>query len=297
MNQALKCRYTGAEDVEVIYEGPMRSGGADSGFEEGFRILRSPSSDLVWLDPFPPQLDEYYESKSYWSEHHGGSVDIEKLRRKLYHEQLRWLNEVTPEAMRGKCVADFGCGSGIFFDLIAGVAKRRVGIDLASYFKPFLEAQGHEFVAFDEDLGENWVDVALCFDTLEHTPEPWKFLKTVHRTVKPSGDLYIGLPNQDDFLKQLVPAYLPFFYHRSHLWYFTGKALSRLVVDAGFEVRSIRYVHKYDLMNMIAWARDGRGIGKVGCDLFDVHAETAFRDSLERMGIASHVLVHATKID
>ncbi len=295
INSIPACRYTGATDVEVLYDGPIRSGGAGSTCETGYRVISCRSSGLVWLDPFPANLESYYMGDSYWSEHHDGKVDIELLRRKLYHEQLRWLEEVRPESLRGKVVADFGCGSGIFFDLIGGVAARRVGIDLAAYFKPLLESNGHEFLHFKSDLGKDWLDAAVCFDTLEHTPEPWNFLKTVHQSLKPGGTLFLGVPSNDDFLKQLVPDYLPFFFHRSHLWYFTGTSLKMLFDKAGFRVDEIRHVHKYDLMNMIVWARESKGVGKKGGNIFDRHTEESFRRNIERQGLSSHVMICATK--
>jgi len=291
----LRCPYSGSRNVEVVYEGPIRSGGASSGVEEGFKILTCPDNHLVWLIPFPERLDEYYAGKAYWAEHHDQKVEVSHLRSKLDHEQVIWLNKIGFESFRGKKVIDFGCGAGIFFDFIKGISTERLGVDLTDAFKSHLISEGHEFVLYPALKNEPWADIAVSFDTLEHVPEPWRFLETVFANLKPGGKFYLGVPNFHDFLKLLTPAYLPFFYHKSHLWYFSDSALIPLLERAGFMVETTQSVHKYDLNNMVNWLGNGKGVGKKGSSVFDQPSDDAFISHVERQGIGSHILITAKK--
>jgi len=293
-NNSVGCRLCGSIQLETIYDGPIRSGGAASGYEDGFSVRQCASCGIAFLDPFPVQLKEYYETERYWVNHHG-NTGVAKIQRKLQPEQLRWLSEIGLGCLRGKRVADFGCGAGIFLDLARGIASETLGVDPAEHFRDHLEQSGHQFFQHGDQIDAESVDVAVSFDTIEHLEMPVEFLKSIYRCLRSNGHLYLGVPNQKDFLKQIVPAYLPFFYHKSHLFYFSVDTLVRLFEEAGFRDCRVQFVHKYDLMNLVVWARDSKGQGVKGSDMFDRAMEDSFRANLERQGISSHILVSATK--
>lgn len=288
------CRLCGRPGTFLVYSGPIRAGGAESGVLEGFSILGCAHCGIQFLDPFPQDTQGYYTGKQYWQDHHG-PVDIAKLQTKHGAEQRRWFYEVSAQTLRGQNLVDFGCGAGIFLDMSKGIANETVGVDLALHFQDHLEKSGHRFESDTRQLEDSHFDVAVSFDTLEHVPDPVSFLKEIYRVLKPGGQLFIGVPNQNDLLKRLVPEYLSFFYHLSHLYYFNSQALVLALKDSGFDDIQVAYVHKYDLTNMIVWARDRKGVGTPGSDLFDRYTEESFRSNLERQGIASHLFVRAGK--
>jgi len=290
------CRLCGRASCGVVYDGPIRSGGAQSGAEEGYRVLGCADCGIVFLHPLPPALDEYYSGEDYWTDHHG-PIDLAKLHRRHDPEQVRWFAEVGTRSIRGRRIADFGCGAGIFLDHALGIAAETIGVDASSVFADHLESRGHRFVSGNDRIEPGSIDLAVSFDTLEHVVDPHGFLGSIHRALAPDGVLFIGVPNQHDFLKELVPGYLPFFYHRSHLYYFDQISLARVLGDSGFTVLETRFVHKYDLMNMVVWARDGVGRGRVGSEVFDQRTEDDFRLDVERQGIASHLLIRAKRTE
>jgi SAM-dependent methyltransferase len=278
----------------VAYQGPIRAGGAESGKVEGFSIIGCKQCGVEFLDPFPEDTEAYYSGKQYWEDHHG-PVDIAKLQAKHGPEQRRWFYEVGAQNLRGQRLIDFGCGAGIFLDMARGLADQTAGVDPATHFKQHLEASGHQFLSDSASVSDNSFDVAVSFDTLEHVPDPVDFLKEVRRALKPGGKFFIGVPNQEDFLKTLVRDYLPFFYHLSHVYYFSARSFAFALNEAGFQGIQIGNVHKYDLSNMLIWARDRKGAGSPGSDVFDRYTEENFRSNLERQGIASHLFVSAVK--
>ncbi len=193
-----------------------------------------------------------------------------------------------------KTVVDVGCGAGLFLDHLYGLARRTVGIDPAIFYKDYVEKKHEHFETINQFKGDQ-VDVVTSFDTLEHLSDPEQALREMHRILKPGGRIYIGVPNQRDFLKSICSDYIPFFYHSSHLFYFTGEALSRIMDKAGFHSLTTDYVHKYGMMNFVQWLRHGCSTKEKPKSAFDEVTERNFRSNVEREGISSHILVGALK--
>jgi len=292
----MQCRLCKSKDVETVYSGPIRSGGAESEEKSHYNVKKCQNCSVEFLHPFDDELLEKYEydSEKYW-EKHKGTIDIEDLQDKHDPDQLRWLSEIGVNQFRDKQVADFGCAGGQFLDLLLGVAEQTYGIDPASHFKPYLNETGHEHFRYPSQLATNSIDIGVSFDTLEHIEQPINFLEEINNNLVQDGILYIGVPNQQDFIKKLVPEYNSFFYHDTHLYYHNKNSLIYTLEQANFIVDNVMYVHKYDLMNLIIWARDTSPGGHEQESKFDKYTEENFCNNIEREGTASHILVKAYK--
>ena len=295
MDIVIKCKLCDSKNITTLYNGPIRSGGVESvQYEDEFTVKKCGSCGVAFLYPFPNEIENYYKNGKYWFHHHD-TVNIDKLQKSFDSVQSRRLCEIGMENLREKRIADFGCSAGLFLDLVSGIAAETIGVELAKCFQPYLESNGHRYVQYPEELEAESVDVAVSFDTLEHVDTPKSFLESINRVLIPGGVFFLSVPNQNDFLKKIVPAYLPFFYQRSHLFYFNATTLVNLLEEVGFRKYKVGFVHKYDLMNLVVWARDGKGQGKKGNNLFDRVTEDDFRKNLERQGIASHIFVETWK--
>jgi SAM-dependent methyltransferase len=291
----MKCKICSSKQFDETYSGKIRTGGVNSGFETGYTIYKCHGCEVESLNPVPTRLDAFYESDDYWTKRFKDTDILEKIHNKLQEEQTRWLSEVGLNEVRNKNVADFGAGAGMFLDLVKAYAKSTIGIEPSQHLKDVIKERGHRHFNYSFDVPKNSVDCAVSFDTLEHIEDPILFINDIFTSLTEGGKLYIGVPNQDDFLKKLEPDYLPFFYHKSHLYYYNSKALRTVLTKAGFDVLETRYVHKYDIMNMVYWLKDRIGRGKTGGEVFDYHTERTFNENLERQGISSHILIVARK--
>jgi hypothetical protein len=90
-------------------------------------------------------------------------------------------------------------------------------------------------------------------------PDPLTFLKTVRRYLKPSGSLYVEVPNVDDALLSAykVEAYADFWYREPHLFNFSPTTLKQLMAKAGF-VGNILSVQRYGFFNHLHWLLVGK---------------------------------------
>ncbi|MEW4447184.1 class I SAM-dependent methyltransferase, partial [Vibrio cholerae] len=106
----------------------------------------------------------------------------------------------------GDTVLDLACGLGYGSHIIYhnSHAKRVIGMDLSEsgieYAQQNYQVDGHvEFSLADaqniENLPDNSVDFITTFETIEHLPEPKKYLAELERVLKPSGRMLICAPN------------------------------------------------------------------------------------------------------
>jgi SAM-dependent methyltransferase len=287
------CRLCKSKNTEVIYSGPFRSSGINSDYVMGYEVLECQHCTVVFMDPFPSQPEENYTSPKYWLSHKEAE-NFNKLLHKSYPEQLLWLESVGIHQFIGKKVLDYGCGLGLFLNLLSKVSSETHGFDLSSHFDEFIRRNGHSFYSDSSDIPTDYFDVVVSFDTLEHVEKPKEFLSSIFNCLSENGVLVIGLPNFDDFTKKLVPDYRKFFYHLSHLWFFRRDVLEGLLVEIGFKILDATSVHKYDINNLVNWAKDDKPTGKSG-SMLDSYTEKSFRNNIERMGIGSHLLIIAEK--
>jgi len=110
-------------------------------------------------------------------------------------------------------VMEFGYGSGILFPTLDGVCDEFYGLDIDSVpeiiqknisglglkHKPILSQK--DLIA--EEYPDNYFDLVLAFSIFEHIKEPDKLLAELNRIIKPGGQLLVGMPRVDKFMKQL----------------------------------------------------------------------------------------------
>ncbi len=116
--------------------------------------------------------------------------------RARYEFAARWVFE--------KKVLDIACGSGYGTNILYNSgAKEAVGIDLSKDAIDFASASykavslkfitgNIEAIAHEDD----YFDIAVCFETIEHVANPERALFELKRVLKPQGLLIISSPNR-----------------------------------------------------------------------------------------------------
>jgi SAM-dependent methyltransferase len=145
---------------------------------------------------------------------------------------------------RGKCVLDYGCGSGYGSALIAKGASNVIGVDVAQdavdFAKEHFASERLKFLCIDPSLPLPFADetfnVVLSFQVFEHVTEVATYLKEVQRVLLPGGILLLVTP---DRTTRLLPFQRP--WNRWHVKEYDAHSLE-------FILRSI-FKH-VDMLNM-----------------------------------------------
>lgn len=290
-NMMTECPICSSKELIEMYNGPIRSAEPGSPFTEGYKIDHCSNCSMIFLNPFPKAVLELYKDGDYWK---ARTDDLKKKEfvNKFIREQLIWLQKSGAEEYVNERVLDVGCGHGIFLDVIKNIAAKTAGMDVDIYLKPHLEAQGHEYFATWPDEDSEKFSRIVLFNTLEHIEDPVSFMKEAAKRLTDDGKVIVGVPNSDDFMVNVVKEYIPFFYRKGHLFYFSLESLRYVLEAAGYRTIQERFVHQYNLMNLIGWAKNRSPQG-VPDSHFDDFTEETFIANLEREGKASHILITA----
>jgi SAM-dependent methyltransferase len=198
-----------------------------------------------------------------------------------------------PESLRGKVVADIGCGGGSLLDHIGGVAGETIAVEPDRGFAESLRQRGYRWYASAQDCAAEWrrkVDIAFAIQVIEHVSEPRRFLEGCRDLLAPGGKLIVSTPNRRDILLELLPDdFPPFFYRTQHRWYFDEPSLRLAAQAAGLKVEEIRHVHRYGMANTLLWLRDRRPRGRTALIAVDRNADNMWRNWLEASGRADNL--------
>ncbi len=137
---------------------------------------------------------------------------------------------------RGRRVLDVACGEGYGCASIKEAGAASVtGVDISGeacrHARDRYGVNAIEGSALDLPLPDASVDVVVSFETIEHLPDPARFIDECARVLAPGGRLVISSPNRD--LYRLRNGLNPF--HCSEL----SEREFTHVVQRGFEIESI----------------------------------------------------------
>jgi SAM-dependent methyltransferase len=282
------CRICGAFAWTTLFEGSIRQGRFGSLTPEARRVLRCGGCGSGFLDA---RAAVDYESDAY-RELVDGDASVASFHAIHDAEQADKLRLLGSGRVRGKLVADIGCGAGSFLDLVSGLAAGTLGIEPTRAYHDTLRAKGHAVHAYCSDAAGDWrgkVDLAVCFSVIEHVDDPVQLLQDVRTLLRPGGELLLSTPNLRDWLLELLPTeYGAFFYRTVHTWYFDSASLTALAAAAGYSGCEVRSVHRFDLSNALLWLRDRRPSGLATVPV-DPAVDAAFVRWLENEGRADYL--------
>ncbi len=127
---------------------------------------------------------------------YGGQTEIEHLHRYL----------MAREWCRDKDVLDVASGEGYGTALLAQVARRAVGVEIApdavDHANRAYKAENLSFLVGDArslPSPDATFDVVTSFETIEHFAEQQLFLSEIRRVLRPGGLLIVSTPDRDNY--------------------------------------------------------------------------------------------------
>lgn len=211
-----------------------------------FRAYRCQECENIYLNPRPDvaEFERIYPPHYHSLEFTGENFSlVHRVRARLESRRLLRYCESAPSGAR---ILDVGCGDGFHMELIERYGDRTwevEGLDLDRRAVEAARARGLTVHLGDlsaAGLEEESYDVAYTLQTVEHVAHPDRFLRSIHRILKPGGRLVVVTDNTNSVDFGWFSKHYWGGYHFPRHWnLFNERSLDRLARAAGFETERI----------------------------------------------------------
>jgi len=133
---------------------------------------------------------------------------------------------------------EIGCGEGLMLQKLQGRAQTW-GLEINTEAVRVAESRGLRIMpmtleTFQSRFPELTFDVVAFFQVIEHVENPFLFLHSVKRVLRPGGRMYCSIPHPRRY--QLLLQRERWDYPPHHLTRFSKEGIARLLERAGFEL-------------------------------------------------------------
>jgi SAM-dependent methyltransferase len=143
-------------------------------------------------------------------------------------------------------VLDVGSATGVFLSLLKKKGIRATGVDVSRDAVSYCRNRGleaYEGTLFEIAKEKKWkgvFDAVFACQVIEHENDPFTFLKTMKRIIKPNGIVVITTPNHDTVWRRIMGKRWIGYQHPEHLFFFTPETLINLMHAVGLTVSLVR---------------------------------------------------------
>lgn len=240
-------------------------------FGGNLRIVQCQECGLRYLNPMPHphDLSQIYSYDVYADSTNSNPV--------LQHHFYALLAKYCWPIRR---VLEIGCGTGEFLAFLESKGIKVTGVEFADSAQR-VKFKGRLYVSRMEDLEIPSVsfDAVLLLNVIEHLADPVEVLKKISKMLTPEGVLLLRHPNSDLFFSKpylYLIEYPKYLLHRwllwhnkktrftlvgfqnQHLYYFNRSSVSRMLADAGLEVKYFSTVDPYNRSRISHGFKKGR---------------------------------------
>jgi SAM-dependent methyltransferase len=167
-------------------------------------------------------------------------------------------------------VLDFGCGGGYLLKQID--CQRRVGVEPNLSAAETASQNGIELHLSTEDIPDDYVNVIISNNALEHTLRPLDELKSLYPIIKVGGKVIFVVP-----CEAISYRYKPDDINR-HLYSWSPMSIGNLFKEAGFSViESKPFIHKWPPKYQYIAKFGGRALFDMVCFLYGRIERTWFQ--------------------
>ncbi len=202
--------------------------------ESGLELLKCEGCGLYARQdrPEPELLASHYRDE-YWA--HFAAEQATEARSNLFAHVMTRVRE---RHRRPGRLLDIGCGTGNLLSVAHMDGWTAVGIEPSLQAAEHGRQNGREIVVGEWPVPtwpEQSVDAVVFLNVLDHLPDPGAAVQAAWRALRPSGVLYVRVPN-GTFHVRLLSQRAPALGRLAvlHLYGFGGRALRHLLTRVGF---------------------------------------------------------------
>jgi SAM-dependent methyltransferase len=167
-------------------------------------------------------------------------------------------------------VIDFGCGGGYLLRNLQ--CRGKIGIEVSEVARQKARDNGIQTVASAEPIDDQWADLIISNNALEHVTQPLAELQRLRPKLKRDGRIVFVVPCETIRYK-----YRPRDINH-HLYSWSPMCLGNLFTDAGFVVdESVPYIRKWPKRYRAIARFGGRALFELCCWLYAHWERTWFQ--------------------
>lgn len=196
----------------------------------------------LYVDDRAINADEFFgdATQGDWpDEYFAHRVGNDPRRQQAFEDERRFLYDL-PNHVTG-AVCDVGCSTG---ELLEALRWRgpRYGMEINPHARCIAEESGIDFTK--NILTErDFFDVVVFRGTLQHLPEPFRYLRKAHDALKSGGHLCVlATPNTDSWCYRLLGNFPPPLNDAPrNYWMPSSRQLQNALKNIGFEIAAVEY--------------------------------------------------------
>jgi len=224
-------------------------------------IVKCKNCGLIYMNPRDIDIEKVYENVTHDDYYLSSTLDristCERDKEKM--EKVIGLG-------KGRRLLDVGCSYGLFMDVCKDVGWDVYGCELSKIQYDYTKKKHkkiHNTEVSKSGFIDNFFDVVTLFDVIEHLTSPTKFLKEVHKVIKPGGYFIACTPNISSWqAKFFGKKWLN--YARMHIYYFTPKSLTKMLETNGFKVvRVQKHKRVIQVGTALSWMKKNPTVYKI----------------------------------
>jgi len=220
------------------------------GIEGDFEVRHCVRCGLEQLFPMPapPLLKSLYECYYNFSGERGTVYTTLRewfFSSLLYRLWIRLDEDISFHTRTGSGrLLDIGCNEGRTLKNYARNGFQAEGTELNETAAAVARAAG--FTVFtgqlDDFIPTVPYDVAVLSNVLEHSLDPKAMVRSVHRLLKPDGEVWISCPNRQSWLRAIFGRWWINWHVPFHITHFSANTLRGLLEESGFRQIEIRQI-------------------------------------------------------
>ncbi len=167
-------------------------------------------------------------------------------------------------------VLDFGCGGGFLLKNME--CHKKVGVEVNPVAAAVAKKNGLEVFASVTEVPDDYVDVIISNNALEHTLHPLEELRALRRKLRVGGKIIFVVPCES-ISRRYEPDNVD-----HHLYSWSPMCIGNLFTEAGFSViESKSYVHKWPPKHRFIARIGGRRLFEAACRIYGRMARSWFQ--------------------
>lgn len=209
--------------------------------QQEFELYKNHELDMLITQPFPKNLDTYYQSENYISHSDSNQSFLDKIYQFVKNYSLkRKLKLINSFDLEAKTILDIGAGTGDFLKVCKENGWQVFGTEPNEIARQNASQKQIDLQISVADFKNQQFNVITLWHVLEHVTNLTQTIQDISELLKPNGKLIIAVPNYKSYDAEYYQKFWAAYDSPRHLWHFSKKSISKLFSKENIVVEKIQ---------------------------------------------------------